>query len=131
MRDGTVEMTKQRLLLAGKSRDPNLGDQTSLDRGFEVSRVETVSGAARAKTKSQRTRLTRQQAQIAGQLQVFIDKTGREALSEYRAASSALSAANAEAEKAKRDLDRVAATIKKFAAAIDQLAALAAKVAAA
>jgi len=131
MRDGTVEMTKQRLLLAGKSRDPNLGDQTSLDRGFEVSRVETVSGAARAKTKSQRTRLTGQQAQIAGQLQVFIDKTVDEALSEYRAASSALSAANAEAEKAKRDLDRVAATIKKFAAAIDQLAALAAKVAAA
>jgi len=41
-------MTKQRLLLAGKSRDPNLGDQTSLDRGFEVSRVETVSGAAQA-----------------------------------------------------------------------------------
>jgi hypothetical protein len=48
MRDGTVEMTKQRLLLTGKSRDPNLGDQTSLDRGFEVSRVETVSGAAQA-----------------------------------------------------------------------------------
>jgi hypothetical protein len=48
MRDGTVEMTKQRLLLAGKSRDPNLGDQTSLDRGFEVGRVETVSGAAQA-----------------------------------------------------------------------------------
>jgi hypothetical protein len=48
MRDGTVEMTKQRLLLAGRSRDPNLGDQTSLDRGFEVSRVETVSGAAQA-----------------------------------------------------------------------------------
>jgi hypothetical protein len=48
MRDGTVEMTMQRLLLAGKSRDPNLGDQTSLDRGFEVTRVETVSGAAQA-----------------------------------------------------------------------------------
>jgi hypothetical protein len=48
MRDGTVEMTKQRLLLAGKSRDPNLGDQASLDRGFEVSRVETVTGAAQA-----------------------------------------------------------------------------------
>ena len=48
MRDGTVEMTKQRLLLAGRSRNPNLGDQTSLDRGFEVSRVETVSGAAQA-----------------------------------------------------------------------------------
>jgi hypothetical protein len=48
MRDGTIEMTKQRLLLAGRSRDPNLGDQTSLDRGFEVGRVETVSGAAQA-----------------------------------------------------------------------------------
>lgn len=48
MRDGTVEMTKQRLLLAGRSRDPNLGDQASLDRGFEVSRVETVTGAAQA-----------------------------------------------------------------------------------
>jgi hypothetical protein len=48
MRDGTVEMTKQRLLLAGKTRDPNLADQTSLDRGFEVNRVETVSGAAQA-----------------------------------------------------------------------------------
>jgi len=48
MRDGTVEMTKQRLLLAGRSRDPKLGDQASLDRGFEVSRVETVTGAAQA-----------------------------------------------------------------------------------
>ena len=48
MRDGTIEMTKQRLLLAGRSRNPNLGDQASLDRGFEVSRVETVSGAAQA-----------------------------------------------------------------------------------
>jgi hypothetical protein len=48
MRDGTVAMTKQRLLLAGETRDPNLADQTSLDRGFEVNRVETVSGAAQA-----------------------------------------------------------------------------------
>ena len=48
MRDGTVEMTKQRLLLAGRSRDPKLGDQASLDRGFEVSRVETVTSAAQA-----------------------------------------------------------------------------------
>lgn len=48
MRDGTVEMTKQRLLLGGKSKDPALGDQATLDRGFEMNRVETVSGAARA-----------------------------------------------------------------------------------
>ena len=57
MRDGTVEMTKQRLLLAGKSRDPNLGDQTSLDRGFEVNRVETVSGAAQALARSEERRV--------------------------------------------------------------------------
>lgn len=48
MRDGTIKMTMERLLLGGKSKDSNLGDQTSLDRGFEVKRVETVSGAARA-----------------------------------------------------------------------------------
>lgn len=48
MRDGTVKMTIERLLLGGKSKDPNLGDQTSLDRGFDLKRVETVSGAARA-----------------------------------------------------------------------------------
>jgi hypothetical protein len=48
MRDGTVNMTIERLLLSGKSKDPNLGDQTSLDRGFELKRVETVSGATQA-----------------------------------------------------------------------------------
>jgi hypothetical protein len=48
MRDETIKMTTERLLLGGKSKDPNLGDQTSLDRGFEVTRVETVSGATRA-----------------------------------------------------------------------------------
>lgn len=48
MRDSTVKMTMERLLLGGKSEDPNLGDQTSLDRGFEVKRVETVTGATRA-----------------------------------------------------------------------------------
>lgn len=32
MRDDTVKMTIERLLLGGKSKDPNLGDQTSLDR---------------------------------------------------------------------------------------------------
>jgi glutaminase len=85
----------------------------------------------KTESKSERTRLTRQQAQIAGQLQVFVDQVVDESLAEYRAASNALNAANAEAQKAKGNLDRVAATIKKFAAAIDKLAALAAKVAAA
>lgn len=48
MRNGTVKMTIERLLLGGKSKDTNLGDQTSLDRGFELERVETMSGAAQA-----------------------------------------------------------------------------------
>ena len=48
MRDGTVKMTIERLLLGGQSKDPNLGDQASLDRGFELERVETVSGATLA-----------------------------------------------------------------------------------
>src|SRR4029453_14854579 len=48
MRDATVKMTLERLLLGGKSKDPNLGDQASLDRGFDVDRGETVAGATRA-----------------------------------------------------------------------------------
>lgn len=48
MRDDTMKMTMERLLLGGRSKDPNLGDQTSLDRGFELKRVETVSGATLA-----------------------------------------------------------------------------------
>lgn len=48
MRDGTVKMTIERLLLGGKSKNPNLGDQTSLDRGFDLKRVVTVAGATQA-----------------------------------------------------------------------------------
>jgi hypothetical protein len=48
MRDDTIKMTTERLLLGGRSSDPNLGDPTSLDRGFELKRVETISGATRA-----------------------------------------------------------------------------------
>jgi hypothetical protein len=81
-------------------------------------------------SKSERTRLLKQQAQIAGQLQVFVDEVVDDALPEYEAAAQALSEANAEAEAAKKKLDKVASTIKKFASAIDKLAALAAKVAA-
>jgi uncharacterized protein YhbP (UPF0306 family) len=103
----------------------------TLGEELSASLTNITALIVRTESKSQRARLTRQQAQIAGQLQVFIDKAVDEALSEYQAASSALNAANTEAEKAKGNLDQVAATIKKFAAAIDKLAALAAKVAAA
>lgn len=48
MRNGAIKMTMERLLLGGKSKDPNLGDQTTLDRGFELSRMEAVVGATRA-----------------------------------------------------------------------------------
>ncbi|MCP9438954.1 MAG: hypothetical protein NHB36_03635 [Nitrospira sp.] len=48
MRMNTINMTIERLLLGGKSKDPNLGDQTSLDRGFELNRVETITGATHA-----------------------------------------------------------------------------------
>jgi len=85
----------------------------------------------KTQSNSERTRLLKQQAQIAGQLQVFVDKVVDDTLPEYDAAAEALNDANAEAEAAKKKLDKVAGTIKKFAAAIDKLAALAAKVAAA
>ncbi len=103
----------------------------TLGEELSASLTNITALIVKTESKSQRARLSRQQAQIAGQLQVLIDKTVDGALSEYRAASSALNAANAEAEKAKGNLDRIAATIKKFAAAIDTLTVLAAKVAAA
>ena len=48
MRSGAIKMTIERLLLGGKSKDPNLGDQATLDRGFELNRMESVVGATRA-----------------------------------------------------------------------------------
>lgn len=82
----------------------------------------------KTESKSERMKLTRQQAQIAGQLQVFVDKVVDEALPEYRVATEALNAANTEAVAAKKKLDKIAATIQKFSVAIDKLVALAAKV---
>ena len=82
----------------------------------------------KTESRSERAKLTRQQARIAGQLQMFVDNVVDETLHEYEAATEALNAANAEA--AKKRLDRVAATIRKFAVAIDELVALAAVVAA-
>jgi len=79
-------------------------------------------------SKSDRTQLTRQQAQLAGQLQIFVDQTVDETLPEYEEATEALNEANEEAASAKRKLDKVASSIKKFATAIDKLESLAEKV---
>jgi hypothetical protein len=102
----------------------------SLGEELSTSLSNITALIVRTESRSERTKLTRQQARIAGQLQVLVDNVVDETLPEYEAAARALSAANAEAEAAKRKLDRVAATIRKFAVAIDELAALAAIVAA-
>lgn len=96
----------------------------SLGEELSASLSNITSLIIKTESKSERDRLTRQQAQIAGQLQVFVDRIVDEALPEYEAATKALNAANAMAEEAKKELDNVAAMIKKFAAAIDRLEAL-------
>lgn len=102
----------------------------SLGQELSASLSNITALIAKTESRSERTKLTRQQARIAGHLQVLVDNVVDETLPEYETATGALSAANAEAEAAKRKLDRVAATIRKFAIAIDELAALAAIVAA-
>lgn len=82
----------------------------------------------KTESKSERMQLTRQQAKLAGQLQVFVDQVVDETLPEYNEATNALHAANAEAEAAKKKLDKVASSIKKFAVAIDKLESLAEKI---
>lgn len=77
---------------------------------------------------NERNQLTRQQAKLAGQLQIFVDQTVDEALPEYEEATEALNAANGEAASAKRKLDKIASSIKKFADAITKLESLAEKV---
>ena len=79
-------------------------------------------------SKTERTQLTRQQATIAGQLQIFVDQIVDETLPEYEEATNALNEANTEAESAKKKLDKVAASVKKFATAIDKLESLAGKI---
>jgi hypothetical protein len=83
----------------------------------------------KTESKKERTKLTQQQATIAGQLQVFIDNIVKETLPEYKAATESLNAANAEAEKAKKKLDNISTAIAQFAKAIGKLGALAAKIA--
>lgn len=82
----------------------------------------------KTESKAERMQLTRQQAKIAGQLQVFVDGVVDETLPEYAEATEALHAANAEADAAKKKLDKVASSIKKFAAALDKLESLAEKI---
>jgi hypothetical protein len=73
---------------------------------------------------SKRRTLTKQQAEIAGKLQVFVDGVVNAELPEYEAATNALQRANAMAIAAKRNLDKVAETIREFAGAIDKLGEL-------
>jgi len=103
----------------------------SLGEELSAALSNITSLIIKTESKSERFKLTKQQAKIAGQLQVFIDKVVDDALPEYEEATAALSVANGEAEAAKKKLDKIAGTIKKFADATDKLAALAAKVAAA
>jgi hypothetical protein len=102
---------------------------TGLGEELSAALTNITSLIIKTESSSERAKLTQQQAKIAGQLQVFVDKVVDEALPEYKAAAEALNAANAEAAAAKEELDKVAATIKKVAAAIDKLVVLAAKVA--
>ncbi len=98
--------------------------------GEEISTALSNITALIIKTdsKSERTQLTRQQAKLAGQLQIFVDQTVNETLPEYEEATEALNEANGEAASAKRKLDKIASSIKKFAKAIDKLESLAEKV---
>ena len=81
MRDATVKMTLERLLLGGKSKDPNLGDQASLDRGFDLDRVETIAGATRALSAYGRSLAAlvddRQTAELRAASNEFVASLGR------------------------------------------------------
>lgn len=103
----------------------------SLGEELSAALSNITSLIIKTESKSERVKLTKLQAQIAGQLQVFVDKVVDEALPEYEEATAALSEANGEAEAAKKKLDKIAGTIKKFADATDKLAALAGKIVAA
>lgn len=98
--------------------------------GEELSQALSNITALIIKTESEKERkkLTRQQAKVAGQLQVFVDNVVDEKLPEYKAATEALKEANKKARAAKKDLDKVAATIKKIADALDKIVDLVAKI---
>lgn len=48
IREDTIRMNNERLLLEGVSKDTRLADQKHLDLGFELAKVETIGGATRA-----------------------------------------------------------------------------------
>lgn len=89
----------------------------SLGEELSAALSNITSLIIKTESKSERMKLIRQQAKIAGQLQVFVDKVVDEALPEYAEAAAALNAANDEAEAAKRELDKLAALATKVAAA--------------
>ena len=88
--------------------------------------IEITELIIETRSKKRREELLRQQAQVAGQLQVLVDKVVNEALPEYEEATKAIAAASKAAKAAKADLDKIAAGIDKIAAAIGALGNLAA-----
>jgi methylphosphotriester-DNA--protein-cysteine methyltransferase len=72
-----------------------------------------------------RQALLAQHEQLAGALQVFIDRLVEPTLPEYAEATKALKAANRLAAAAKTDLDQLAATLESMAKAVRKVAALA------
>jgi hypothetical protein len=72
-----------------------------------------------------RQALLAQHEQLAGALQVFIDRLVEPTLPEYAAATKALKSANQLAQAAKADLDKLAATLEAMAKAIRKVVALA------
>lgn len=100
----------------------------SLGKELSAALTNITALIIQTESKSERIKLTQQQAKMAGLLQVLVDKVVDESLKEYEAATLALNQANAEACAAKEKLDRVAATINKIAVAIDKVANLAAKI---
>lgn len=88
--------------------------------------IEITQLILATRSKKKREALLEQQAQVAGELQVLVDKVVDDALPEYEEATKALAAASKAAKAAKADLDKLAATIDKIASAIASLGKLAA-----
>jgi hypothetical protein len=72
--------------------------------------------------------LAKLNADIAAELNVFVDEQVARDLPEYVTATAAFKAANAQAQQALDQLDQVAASILKFSKAIELFAKLAALV---
>ena len=77
--------------------------------------IEMTELIIETRSKKKREELLRQQAQVAGELQVLVDKVVDDALPEYQEATKAIAAASNAAKAAKADLDKTAATIDKIA----------------